>query len=153
MQKYPNISPKNLFFSGHFVMLCFVFLHIVALLVKSFFYSAPFAGSMSPRASASAFRCPKGARGGSTLLPSPLWGRGWIAEGFSSAEARQVRGFFPLSTLIRDTTFASRPAIRGLFAARLGEITRPCRPCAHSALQGASVSPALGSRHVSTLYA
>jgi len=52
-----------------------------------------------------------------TFLPSPPWGRGWLAEAFSSAEARRgphvlsvvgVRGFYPLTTLIRDTTLALR---------------------------------------------
>ncbi len=51
---------------------------------------------------------PKGARGELILLPSPLWGRGWLAEAFSSAEARRVRGFYPLSTLARDTTLGVR---------------------------------------------
>jgi hypothetical protein len=64
-----------------------------------------------------------------------------------------VRGFFPRSTLIGDTTLASRPAISGLFATSLGEITLRIRFRAHSALQGASVSPALGHRPVSPLYA
>src|SRR5208283_4844076 len=43
---------------------------------------------------------PKGARGELILLPSPPWGRGWLDEAFSSAEARRVRG----STLRWDTT-------------------------------------------------
>src|SRR5271169_4255672 len=51
---------------------------------------------------------PKGARGGLTLLPSPPWGRGWLVEPSSSAEARRVRGFYPLSTLRRDTTLGTR---------------------------------------------
>ncbi len=53
---------------------------------------------------------PKGARGELILLPSPLWGRGWLAEAFSSAEARRVRGFYPLSNLTRDTTLVASGA-------------------------------------------
>ena len=44
------------------------------------------------------------ARGESNRLPSPPWGRGWLDEAFSSAEARRVRGSRLLSKLMWDTT-------------------------------------------------
>ncbi len=57
------------------------------------------------------------------LLPSPLWGRGWLAEAFSSAEARRVRGFYPLSTLARDTTLEAVKHFR--FGPQAGEGVLP----------------------------
>src|ERR1017187_8429097 len=56
-------------------------------------------GDPHPRASLH-----QGGEGREILLPSPPWGRGWLDEAFSSAEARRVRGSRLLSNLMWDTT-------------------------------------------------